>query len=304
MSRLVEIIDGAAAGTVPLTTVLRQVKVLAMRMEAPELGSWVERELNGYKADDPVPDYRGPLTLPVIGTWTGMFGSQISGQPVSRAGVPEAFLSTWFTLTLRQPVSELEALSQSEKDPGVMWDPYAITRYNKLVEEGKGGAGFQMMSLVQAQIVVPTPALIGILDGVRNRVLDLALALEGIAPDVGEPSGPTVADHRVQGVAQQFFITINGDGANFAIGDYARLKSKVTKGDTAGLLAAARALGLSAEDAEAFRSALEADGRSDGERTTRFVSRVRSGAIALGGNITANLAASGLLELGAQFLGA
>lgn len=296
-------IDAAADGSESLAGLLRQVRVLASRIEATGLAEWAAKELRGYGAEDEVPDYRRAITLPVMGTWAGPYGRKFSGQPVSPVGIAENFRSTWFQLTIHQPISELEALAAAESEPGVPWDPFAIDQYNTMVELKQGGAGFEMASLVEARIVMPRTFLVGILDAVRNRVLDLALALERVSPNVGEPDGPTVDDSRVQHVAQQFNITVNGDGANIATGDSSRQISTVVKGDIDALTVAAIDAGLAPEDAEEFKKAVMSDGQSIGAQTGGFLARVTSGTVRLAGNVSASVAAAILLNLAARYFG-
>lgn len=303
MSRLAALIDQAADGTRPLADVLRQVKILASRIGDSELASWATRELNGYGPDDELPDYRASRKLPVLGEWSGPFGSSISNAPVSSVGLPDEFLAAGFSARFPHSVAELEAVSGGDVDARISWDPWIVANYNRAVQNRKGGAGFEMMSLVDARIVLPRNVVAGILDSIRTRVLDLSLDLERVAPEAGEPGGPTIEDPQVDAVVQNFHITVNGDGANIATGDNARQRSSVKKGDVHSLVEAARGLGLSIEDAESFRAAVEADGDAVAESTRGFADRVRSGGVALIGNTSGSLAATGLIQIAAQFFG-
>jgi hypothetical protein len=303
VSRLSALIDQAADSTRSLSDVLRQVKIVAARIGDRELAGWATKELSGYSDEDELPAYRSQRTFPVQGDWSGPFGSGIKNAQISSAGISDSFLD-WFRSDLRWPVAELELLSSSGQDPMIRWDPWAVVEYNRRANNGEGGATIGMMSLIDARLVIPRNSLTGIVDIIRTRVLDLALAIEDVAPDAGEPDGPTVADKRLEAVTQTFHITVNGDGANIATGHHARQRSTVQKGDVDGLLAAARTLGLDSESAVEFHRSIEADGGQAGQHTQRFVERVRTGAITLAGDITANLAATGLMELAAQFAGA
>ncbi|MDM8085126.1 hypothetical protein QUV83_10150 [Cellulomonas cellasea] len=301
MSRLATLIDQAADGSRSLSDVIRQVKILAARIGDDTLARWATNELNGYGQDQDLPEYRARRHLPARGTWSGPGGLSVPGQ-VSPAGIAEDFL-TIFSTEFREPVAELERLSTGDRDPMIKWDPYQVNEYDRRTRNGEGGARIELLVLSEAWLVVPRTMLAGILDKIRTRVLDLALALEDVAPDAGEPGGPTVADHQLGSVVQTFNITVNGDGANIATGEGARQRSTVKKGDLADLVRAARELGLSAEHATEFGAAVQADGGVVGARTRTFVERVRVGAIALAGDVAANVAASGLLELVAGFSG-
>jgi hypothetical protein len=43
---------------VPLSTILRKAKVLASQLHSEKLADWVSQELDGYKSDKDLPDYR------------------------------------------------------------------------------------------------------------------------------------------------------------------------------------------------------------------------------------------------------
>ncbi|MBB5472847.1 hypothetical protein HF998_02060 [Cellulomonas hominis] len=301
MSRLATLIDQAADGSRSLSDVIRQVKILAARIGDNTLARWATNELNGYGPDEDLPEYRARRSLPARGTWSGPGGFSVPGQ-VSPAGIAEDFL-TMFTAEFREPVAELERLSAGDSDPVLRWEPHQVNEYDRRSRNGEGGARIEMLVLSEAWLVVPRTMLTGTLDKIRTRVLDLALALEDVAPDAGEPGGPTVEDRQLGSVVQNFNITVNGDGANIATGDRSRQRSTVKKSDLADLVRAARELGLSTEHATEFGAAVEADGGVAGEHTKTFVERVRVGAIALAGDVAANVAATGLLDLVAGFTG-
>lgn len=301
MSRIAALIDQAADSSRSLSDVLRQVKIVAARIGDRELGAWATRELAGYGPDDELPTYRAARLFPVVGDWSGPFGSGLTNARVSAVGVKDDFLD-WFRFALRAPVAEMETLSTGDQDPVIRWDPWAVVEYERRAQNGEGGATIEMMSLIDARLVIPRNTFTGLLDIIRTRVLDLALALEDASPDAGEPDGPTVANEKVGAVVQNFF-TVNGHGTNIATGDGARQRSTVNKVDLTELVRAARELGLSAEHADEFGAAVEADGGVAGDRTKTFVERVRSGAVTLAGDVAASVAATGLLQLVAGFAG-
>ena len=304
MTRLNALIDQAADGSRPLSDVLRQVKIVASRIGDDELSMWVTKELNGYGIDDDLPSYRGSRPFLVLGDWSGPMGSGLKNASISGLGISEDFFERWFSAKFRESVAELEVFSKGDSEPIKRWDPWAVIEYNRRTRSGEGGARIEMMELLDARLVISRNVLVGMLDSIRTRVLDLALELERVSPGAGEPGGPTVEDAEVQAAVQTFHITINGDGANVSTGDHVRQRSTVKKGDPHELLRAARELGLSDDDAQAFRQAVEADGDVVSDHTRTFVERVRAGGVALIGNTTASLAATGLLQIAGQFLGA
>lgn len=277
------------------------MRIVASRAGAAELDEWAAGELHGFRADAPVPAYRGPFLAPARGTWMNMV-RYVENATLTDFGVPQTFRDAWFMVTMRQPVAELESLTMGDGEPQLPWDPTAVAMYDGYAQAGRVShpTGHH---LVSARTLIPRGHIVGLLDTVRTRVLELALDLEGISGEVGERGGPTVADLEVAAAAQTFYISVYGDGANIATGAHATLRSKVRKGDEDSLRAAAAALGLATDDVEEFIESLKEDGSATGPRATRFIERVRMGAVALGGNIVAGVAADQLVALAQGFLG-
>jgi hypothetical protein len=81
------------------------------------------------------------------------------------------------------------------------------------------------------------------------------LELERIAPQAGEPDAPAVDAASVIPIVVNNFY---GDGNAVAIGDNARVL--VPQGDLSALLAAASSAGLTEDQVDELRQAIEADG--------------------------------------------
>ena len=58
MSLLREIQNEASNSLGQLTDLLRKCKILSVRLKSKEIGEWTEQELNGYRKDSQLPDYR------------------------------------------------------------------------------------------------------------------------------------------------------------------------------------------------------------------------------------------------------
>lgn len=301
MTKLSEIIDAASNDDFSTTNLLRKVQIVAHRLKAESVTLWVKSELFGYPKDETVPAYRGPFATPVQGTWVNP--ARHITTAVTSVGLPPDFIKANFTCIIRQPVADLEELVTSEQNPGVQWDPYTVHEYNRFVESGQGGAGFELMMLLSANQTVPRNHIRGIIDSVRTTALQLALDLEEISPEAGEPGGPTTDNPEVRQVTNNFNFTIHGDGNNIAAGSEIHQKSKVTKGDLAGLRKAASELGLEKAGLEALEAAVTEDGDSLGKHTSSFLDRVRGGAYSLGAGVASNVAADQLMQLVGAFFG-
>lgn len=58
MGVIQDLIDKTIDNSEPVANLLRRAKILAYKLKSDDLASWVEKELNGYKNKDEVPEYR------------------------------------------------------------------------------------------------------------------------------------------------------------------------------------------------------------------------------------------------------
>lgn len=303
MSQITKIVEAAAEDEVPLAILLKRIKVVASRISAPEVGSWADLELTGYYDVAELPKYRASKLLPVYGNWSGFAGRSISNALVSSNRLPEAFRKAHFHQALRQPVSELEKLAKGDTDPGLDWDPSSVAAYEQFLETGVGGSGFEMMNLMSARTVYPRTYLMGTLDAIRNAVLDLALGLESVGGNVGEPNGPTVADESLSNAVSNFTINIYGDGANVAAGSDINQKNSVIKNDPESLLAASRELGISDAELETLRQAVTAEPGQAGPQTKNFIDRLKNGAVTMTTGVASGMIATQFMTLLSAYYG-
>ncbi|MCW4355224.1 hypothetical protein ONR57_18120 [Hoyosella sp. YIM 151337] len=211
MTRLEGLIDDAAGDSVPVASLLRQVKVVAARMNAELLGAWVKMELDGYGPDDELPSYRGPFQSPVFGKFVGPFGLEVT-QGIPEFSVPERFrgIDGLFGVELRQSVEQVATLVPEGDSLRLAWPSEAVAVLNTLHQKGEWVHFPEGLGLFSAWKVVPKFCVTGILDAVRTKVLDLALELERVAPKAGEPggrgwcsSGTGQADHSQHDLCEQ-----------------------------------------------------------------------------------------------------
>src|SRR5258708_37789848 len=76
-----EIVELASDGKQPLADVLRKCLVLAFELKNRKLKKWVEGELNGYRKDDELPEYR-IARLPSVGNFSGPMGAWMPQRPL------------------------------------------------------------------------------------------------------------------------------------------------------------------------------------------------------------------------------
>ncbi|PTW47635.1 hypothetical protein C8J25_103356 [Sphingomonas faeni] len=159
MSLVEEIQAGALDRTVPVVDLLRRVKLAAAKLKLSDTLEWVERELNGFTCDyDGAPRYRiasGQLMgySPYRGTYLA------HGDPYMIA-----VLSTSF---FREPIGSLESLINAEGVTIVM--PIDLKLAKGLAKNGAGEV---------YKVHFSKNVLVGVVDTVRNLVLDWAIDLE------------------------------------------------------------------------------------------------------------------------------
>jgi hypothetical protein len=159
---LVERLQIAALdATVPTSDLLRQVKVIAAKLNLGQVEDWVENELNGYDQSD-VPLYRI------------VRGAPRAHNPF-RGWIPIIIddtekLEKISTREIGQKVSELEDLlrGNAETTLQISFPPHLVNALNRGAQVPFGNMA----------LLVGRSTVVGILDAVRNRILDWALALE------------------------------------------------------------------------------------------------------------------------------
>ncbi|MBN8424407.1 hypothetical protein JF531_07715 [Microbacterium esteraromaticum] len=294
MTVLDDIIESATDSSVAITDLLRKVQVVAHRLGAEAIVAWVRQELAGYSSDATIPAYRS-VGGTVIGAFSGVF-QQFRQVPLTVH--PPEMAHLW-KAELRMPLSELQALSESDDAPSMEWGGHDVDAFAE-----SGAFTVEPWELFSARTVISTAALKGVQDIIRSTALEFALELQGIDPAAGSVSGPTITTE--PDVASAVFnITNNiyGDGANVAAGSQINQCSHVERGDRNSLKREAEALGLSSEDAEEFVRAVVEEQDIEKPKVRAFLERVRGGAFAITGSVGSDVVAGSLVELGKGFLG-
>jgi len=146
---------------VRLSDILRKAKAIAVKLDLPELEKWVQNELNGYQSGADVPDYRI-----VIGQVQG-FNPYHGWRPVQ---FNDTVTEQKFTKRhITSQVAELESLMAKSSD-GQLQVPLSAEAQHLL--RNVTGFDFEFTTAMSASDVV------GILDAVRNALLDWSLKLE------------------------------------------------------------------------------------------------------------------------------
>ncbi|MEV4620217.1 hypothetical protein AB0J74_16110 [Asanoa sp. NPDC049573] len=274
MTLLAEVIDGAA-GPADVSTLLRKLKVVASRTRSTKLADWVAKELEGYKNEDILPEYRGPVETIVLGHFVGMGNRQAQNVPIPPSTFPSDMReSSLFMLRIFHPVAQIADMAERDSVE-FAWPADAMRYYNYGTATGIIHRVLQDdMALMTAHRPIMRQVWVGVLDAVRNRILDLALELERVAPEAGQGDATASAREKAAAVANTF----NFYGtSNVAVGSTDFEQSvNVERGDERSLFEALRALGVMDSAISELRAALAADRSEAGTAPQREPgSRVR-----------------------------
>jgi AbiTii len=223
MTLLAEIVNDATSGT-PVATLLRKLTVVATRIGTPRLATWVQHELSGYPSGEPLPSYRGPFQSPVIGYFTGGFGPLMLS---IQANSPQLARSPLFFLELRQSVAEIERLSQLGQ-VDFAWSPDALAFFNApenrnlirittptVPSPSMPYFDFTWTAVILAHVSRPVSreTFLNVVEGVRNRALELALGLEEVAPQAGQADAGPETRRQAQLLVNNYFFNASSNVA-------------------------------------------------------------------------------------------
>lgn len=211
MSLLRDIQNSAVDANEPIGSLLRKCKILAARLGSQEFKDWIEYELNGgFPDESSFPDYR-VMNVPCKGNFSGGFGSAMNNAEIPRTCIPAEFRDGLFTTYFSQPVSAIESLVK-DSDGGTVQEPWPTD-----VTIHFGTQIYQGMNCLQAWKVIPVNALVGMLDVIRNKVLNFVLEIESEDPEAGDaPINSQPVEERI--VEQIFHTHISGNVQNVATG--------------------------------------------------------------------------------------
>jgi hypothetical protein len=211
---------------------LRKAKILAARLQNPEFENWVDRELNGYDSTKNLPSYR---VVPIVAKAQLTDGFRIWNDfQILTSFLPEEFEVWGKECHLAQPIAMLADLATKD-NLKIDWPQALAVKY--------GAKGTNEYECLRAWQELNPSRLVGILDIVRNRLLDFALKIERENPEAGEasPNVIPVPPEKLQPIVHNIFnapvgnIAQNSENihqsANFGVPpeDLSRLVTELSK---------------------------------------------------------------------------
>lgn len=299
MGLLNEIQNDAVSSSSNVAAMLRKCLILAARVDSGLLEDWVKYELNGYPEDVDVPDYRN-LQLTFKGHFSGPLGAHIKNAPIAPHVIEQIVGDDRFSRFLaRQPVTTISD-SEKARNAGVLYvnfDNLAL-----LV----GQHVYNGYSAVQVWGEVPSMGVIGIIEAVKSRVLELTLALEKKYPNAGEVGGMDGKDQKTKSEIQAIFNnSIYGNVGFVGNASHSTINVQIGSGNIDALKNHLEEHGISKEDLLELESALRAEpeignDKKFGPRVTswigKMVQKAASGTWEVGVGASASILATALLK--------
>lgn len=225
---LSEIEAGAHDPRSDLAAVLRKCIALGGATGSEALRHWASRELKGYGADHPVPDYRNaeaPLLLD--GMTAGPTSvTKVTGQMMTPNMLPDFARDEIDTKVLfPQPIAEIEEmLRRARKDEGhaICLSPPGMSLLLPLINQKLG----HHQHVERFYWSVSEISLAGILDMVRTNLVELVAEMRA-----GTPAGQALPTPEVANQVVNFVI--NGKGIRVVTNQVSGSAGAATAGGTA-----------------------------------------------------------------------
>jgi AbiTii len=295
---LLETIQQSAIDThTDLSTVLRQCRLLAARLDSGPLEEWVVWESGGYPSTADVPPYR-VWPLEVRGHFSRPFQSMAKNYLVPPVVLPENVRDSYEQWECRMSVAALEATLAETK--GIV----QVTTGNLSLVLGENV--LDGYNCIEAWGAFSSLRLVEVLNVVRNRVLEFVLAVWKQAPTAGEASAQETPLLARETVTQIFNTTVYG-GAASVVGNAneSAVTFNIAQGDWDSLQRALMDQGLTEEDLQALRAAIESDpepaeARSLGPRVADWIAamtkKAATGAWEIGVTVASRVVAEAIMK--------
>mgnify|MGYP001601343944 CR=1 FL=1 len=284
-----------------LPMLLRKCRILASRLKNDEFKNWVQHELDGYPVDVPVPTYR-KVGAQSYGHFAGAFGSGLRNAPIPFTCIPEQYREFVSTVVFHDGVSALQDLvSRDDGTPlNEQWPADLVAMVSSRI--------YERMNLGQAWKAISPSTVVGILDTVRNRILNFVLEIEKESPNAGE--GTLSTDLTTEKVNNVFNTYILGNVGNVATGSshveqHATLT--ISQGDWGALANYLESLGIQEKDILGLKEAVTAEPKTTtagfGEKVASWMGRMIAKAAQGAWKVTTTVASNLLSKAMAQYYG-
>jgi hypothetical protein len=277
----------------PVDELLRKALIVSTKLQIADFTAWIRYELDGYQGKE-IPDYRiVPTSLKAINPANGLHIPIFSDTPGRENEFSRAPVSS--------PVGELTVLIQSKSEF------FQIALSNNV--QRRLHHNCDMPVPMECYLRVSLNSVFGILDAVRNTILQWALQLEqdGI---LGEGMRFTSEEKAIAMTSQNIHISnfqgILGNVNESTVNQ--SLTMSIKSGDFNSLQKKLAESGISENDLRELRSALDADPKPDtpsefGPRVSEWIGNMITKAASGAWKVTVDTAAKLIPEALAAYYG-
>jgi AbiTii len=292
-----EIVEFATDNQKSISVLLRKCLILAHRLGNDRLANWATSELNGYAAEQGLPDYRA-IQAGALGHLSGPFGSGVRNMPIAAAFLKDQHRHFATEVQLRQPISAYEDMVKEPVSSFVIkWPADLVLFYQNIIVTENG------CHLVDAWQHIGKSALVQVIDAVRNRTLAMALDLQhtvGFRDEELVNAKGNDAERIEQSVVNNIYGGTNvvSFGESQVTATVTQGQTfRITQGDTKALHRALRNSGLSQHELDALAVAMEEDGKQHiGDRVRSWIGAAASKVLSSGVQVGSQVGAAILTE--------
>lgn len=218
-----QIIKDLAYEKCDLGTVLKRTKVLIKLLGDDKILEWINCEIEGYKREEDIPEYR-KLKGDFVGTYViGTMGQYVkySNVPIPLGEMPSEQRDIFLTASVQQGISTLQQILNDSAGSFVKKVPADIYRViEKFIPS-------PFLSIVSGKVVYDKMQVMGIISHVENTLLDMLLLLEkefGNLDDL-DIDVDTKDDQQLDNIFHSLYVIIFNDNDNsVTIGNNNKLK--------------------------------------------------------------------------------
>lgn len=272
---------------ISLSSVLRKAKVLSRSLKSEEFKKWVDSELYGYTGKIEIPAYR-KMVAQNFGVFTGPFGSMVKNAMIPTFNLPETVKDFAEEIQFPQGVKELEEMMSSDSETlQRKWIPEAVMFARDSIQMSGN------MVLVDAWQLITKQMIAGVLDSIKNRLLDFLLDLQEAEPQLTE-SEDSIQEIPKETVKSIFNFNVYGNHNVVASGENITqdVNQEINQNDIETLLRYLKNLNVCEEDLDELKEAISKDGE---RKDKKFGNRVKEW---IGGMMVK--AAQGIWKIGQQ----
>lgn len=205
MSMIIEIQKDCCNSNIKLSDLLRKCLYLAYKIKSEDFIQWIHNELNGYKSEDNLPEYR-VFHCVVKGNLSDRY-HLIKNYPLDITKFPDIIQKNYGMMRVKNSISSIECLI--EEGTGLIKRPWEASVVELISENYISHIAYNIWS------ESPTHLYSAILDGVKTRVLQFALEVESTISNIEDIKLSNLNDEQKEKIANIFNTNIYGN-ANVA----------------------------------------------------------------------------------------